>query len=801
MKQTHRLRWTSILMLLSVLCTAVLLLGSSTVARAAVPGTHDLKQSPFTDNGAGSPNLLSNAGFESGTDAWYDFGGNPQTTTSTAHSGAASLQMGTGQQGRAQNVTLQPGTIYTLSGWGRTSGGGEFSQITLRVVDGAGNSTDYQMAFYGTNWTRQARVIQTPATVSSALIYTLKNNGSGYFYADDIYLGAGRDPEIWPFAKDSIWNSPIGSSASYTATAFSTVGYIGPDPTFISSSDLSGSLSSYALYSPDGPSYTSGGYTYGGRCTGTTLYGPLQFPPDLVVQDSVLAPYYSTPNDLSATLQSDNRTIEQLQPTARCTAHSDVNGYRATEQDLYGPGTYGSHFGSGLSGIGGAVRPGELTNPMPIMHALQLELWGRKYLAYNAASSTPGFRWPAVNADGYASGTDGYCSLDPCKSKPNPSLVQGALLAIPPSVTESSLGLTTTAGHKLFQAMQNYGGYIVDDTGQDTYGLGVDANAQYDINFQDASFVADFNALFTRLQVVDNNSPASIGGGGIPRAPLAPDFTVTAPPDLAALDRTGWTASASLNSSSAQAMLDGNATTGWRSGQAVAADQYIQIDMQKVQTFNRIDMDSGAYPFDHPQNYAISVSNDGTNWSPQLISGVGSRDTIMTFPTQTARYLRVTSVSGGFPGQSWSVDEFNVYNNTGFVYPAYDRTGWSVSASASCCGDVPAHAIDGDPGTRWTTGQLQANGQIFQIDMGSARDVSKIVLDATNSPNDYPRGYIVFVSNSSGTWGNAVTACNLCNSSAVQTITFPTQTARYITILETQSAGTWWSIDELNVYP
>ena len=76
------------------------------------------------------------------------------------------------------------------------------------------------------------------------------------------------------------------------------------------------------------------------------------------------------------------------------------------------------------------------------------------------------------------------------------------------------------------------------------------------------------------------------------------------------------------------------------------------------------------------------------------------------------------------------------------------------------------------------------------------------MLDSSNSPNDYPRGYLIFVSNDSGTWGNAVAACDFCNSSAVQTISFTTQSARYITIDETQSdPNWWWSIDEINVYP
>jgi hypothetical protein len=37
--------------------------------------------------------------------------------------------------------------------------------------------------------------------------------------------------------------------------------------------------------------------------------------------------------------------------------------------------------------------------------------------------------------------------------------------------------------------------------------------------------------IFTALHVVDNNSPETIGGGGMPLAPLAPPFLLTATTD------------------------------------------------------------------------------------------------------------------------------------------------------------------------------------------------------------------------------------------------------------------------------
>ena len=117
--------------------------------------------------------------------------------------------------------------------------------------------------------------------------------------------------------------------------------------------------------------------------------------------------------------------------------------------------------------------------------------------------------------------------------------------------------------------------------------------------------------------------------------------------------------------------------------------------------------------------------------------------------------------------------------------------------TASSNAGSAAQAIDGNSNTRWSTGTSQANGQYFQIDLGSSQSFSKLVLDATNSPNDYPAGYAVYVSNDGQNWGSAIASGS--GSSAVTTITFPTQSARYIKIVQTGSTGWWWSIAEFNV--
>jgi hypothetical protein len=126
------------------------------------------------------------------------------------------------------------------------------------------------------------------------------------------------------------------------------------------------------------------------------------------------------------------------------------------------------------------------------------------------------------------------------------------------------------------------------------------------------------------------------------------------------------------------------------------------------------------------------------------------------------------------------------------------RSGWAVTASSTESGGSPANAIDGNITTRWSTGLQQTYGQWFEVDMGATNTFYELILDASGSSTDYPRGYQINVSNDGTNWG-AVVASG-AGSSAVTTIPLPTETARFIRITQTGSvSGLWWSIDEFNV--
>lgn len=184
----------------------------------------------------------------------------------------------------------------------------------------------------------------------------------------------------------------------------------------------------------------------------------------------------------------------------------------------------GAHGGSGLSSIGGTIRRGELLpNTSSIQHALKLQLYASNYYY----DQRPGYVWPALHCDGYAfnpNDTKRYGGKDIYLSP-------GALLAIPSNIT---VNVTTVPGRKMLFALQNYGGYLCDDT---YYNRGT-VNAEdgvtdefkttYGYAFNSGptgpggAWYTDMLTLFQSLHVVINNRENTVGGGGIPLQPPPP---------------------------------------------------------------------------------------------------------------------------------------------------------------------------------------------------------------------------------------------------------------------------------------
>ena len=357
---------------------------------------------------------------------------------------------------------------------------------------------------------------------------TLKKEESGTLKGETVYQEiTERDVLKWPFSSGSIWNMPIGSDADYVHAGIqrSTERGMTVDEDVIvltPGEEMVGIYRNNAAWDRNKD-----------RCK---VEGELLFeapiPGDFVVSPDTWDGL--TPNSGLAVLMPDGRTIKQTQPFAHCQAgNTATSRYMFEDQDLYGEGMYGAHGGSRLSAIGGALRVGELVpGAGPIRHVLKVNLHGRENLYYD--EETGGHRWPAPVADGGASRSYGSERTAPVVK----ALRMGALLALPPWMDMDSLGFETEPGRILAETFRDYGAYVVDGTGWSVYAIITEWSPEGRVldEFEDAwgfplnerekdsPWGRDMDRIFLNLHVVDNNGPDEVGGGGEPRAPLAPEL-------------------------------------------------------------------------------------------------------------------------------------------------------------------------------------------------------------------------------------------------------------------------------------
>ncbi|WP_171115862.1 MULTISPECIES: discoidin domain-containing protein [Streptomyces] len=130
--------------------------------------------------------------------------------------------------------------------------------------------------------------------------------------------------------------------------------------------------------------------------------------------------------------------------------------------------------------------------------------------------------------------------------------------------------------------------------------------------------------------------------------------------------------------------------------------------------------------------------------------------------------------------------------------PELPRTGWTAKASDESQWDAPGNMLDGNFGTRYSSGTGQYDGLWIQVDMGQTQTFNKIVLDVGVSVSDYARSADVYVSTDGTDWTKV---SSVADGQRVHLISFPTQTARYIKVVNTGNvARNWWSVAEFNLY-
>ena len=140
----------------------------------------------------------------------------------------------------------------------------------------------------------------------------------------------------------------------------------------------------------------------------------------------------------------------------------------------------------------------------------------------------------------------------------------------------------------------------------------------------------------------------------------------------------------------------------------------------------------------------------------------------------------------------WTIEELRA----GFPQPLANPKDWKLTASTEK--DL-AKAVDGDTGTRWTTGKFQAPGQWFEIELPAETEIAGVLLDTVRSGNDYPRGYTVEVSSDGAKWSAPM--LKGAATGAITELMFPKAVkTKFIRLTQTGSAkGNYWSIHEVQL--
>jgi hypothetical protein len=160
----------------------------------------------------------------------------------------------------------------------------------------------------------------------------------------------------------------------------------------------------------------------------------------------------------------------------------------------------------------------------------------------------------------------------------------------------------------------------------------------------------------TTTSTTSTTMPATTTSTTVPRNCLA---TLSG----TALSRTGWVAStnsAAAGSDVPANALDGNLATRFSTDQQQAPGLYFEVNMGSAQTFNELLMEVPNSSTDYARDFVVQVSNDGATWHHVATCSGTTTPEIVSFPTQTAQYVRVVLTS---PNTTywWSIDEFYLY--------------------------------------------------------------------------------------------------------------------------------------------
>jgi galactose oxidase len=287
-------------------------------------------------------------------------------------------------------------------------------------------------------------------------------------------------------------------------------------------------------------------------------------------------------------------------------------------------------------------------------------------------------------------------------------------------------------------------------------------------------------------------------------------------PRMAALSSSGWTATASDQSSAHPAgnAIDGKEGTFWLSRPS-SLPHRITINLHATRYVSAL---SYLPRQDNSANgtigrYSISVSLNGKNWGSPVVTGTWADDKsrkTATFSTVSARYVRLTALTeAGGRSQSTSAAAIGLAGGEPPIGPALSRIGWTASAdNAASATYAASNVLDGDAQTIWRTGTTKTVPPLphsITIDMHSTQLVTGLsyVPRHDSSMAGTIGKYAIYVSSDGTNWGSPVATGTWANNRSTKEAVFAAVSARFVRLTALSEAGNrgpWTSAEEITIH-
>ncbi|MDF1755510.1 MAG: discoidin domain-containing protein [Verrucomicrobiales bacterium] len=124
-------------------------------------------------------------------------------------------------------------------------------------------------------------------------------------------------------------------------------------------------------------------------------------------------------------------------------------------------------------------------------------------------------------------------------------------------------------------------------------------------------------------------------------------------------NRGQWKLTASHKPEDLKYAIDGKLDTRYTTGKHREPGMWVQVELPAPTRIAGLLLDAAKSRGDYPKGYQISISADGENWGKPVAKGKGeSAKTVIEFPEQTARFIKITQTakSRGY----WSIHNMEI---------------------------------------------------------------------------------------------------------------------------------------------